>query len=59
MTGPRLSSASTGRGRRPAFQVPTGEWLNVLTGQRISSEHVALSELWRGFPVALLERGTL
>ena len=56
---PRLICRANGAWQETRVRLPTGEWLNVLTGQRISSENVDLSELWSEFPVALLERVTL
>jgi maltooligosyltrehalose synthase len=36
--------------------VPQGSWTNVLSGQPYDGGEIELSELWRDFPVALLER---
>jgi maltooligosyltrehalose synthase len=55
LTAPGVPDVYQGS-QRPS---PYRGWLNVLTGQRISSGNVDLSELWRQCPVALLERMTL
>lgn len=53
---PRLVIRADGRWHGTAICVPQGSWTNVLTGQPIVGGTVDVSELWRDFPVALLER---
>jgi (1->4)-alpha-D-glucan 1-alpha-D-glucosylmutase len=51
---PRLTCGATWH--ETTAEVPNGNWRNVLTGERIASQELRLGELWREFPVALLER---
>ena len=53
---PRLVIRADGRWHGTGICVPQGSWTNVLTGQPIGGGTVDVSELWRDFPVALLER---
>jgi (1->4)-alpha-D-glucan 1-alpha-D-glucosylmutase len=53
---PRLRLRAHNRWRGTTIQVPPGAWQNVLTGQRVDTGEINVSELWREFPVALLER---
>ncbi len=45
---------AAGRGRRPAL--PAGRWRDVITGEPAEGGPVAVADLLRRFPVALLER---
>jgi (1->4)-alpha-D-glucan 1-alpha-D-glucosylmutase len=51
---PRLTRRATWN--ETTVHLPNGEWRNVLTRQPVVSQEVRLSDLWREFPVALLER---
>ncbi len=53
---PRLVRQADGRWRGTTISVPSGAWTNVLTGQRVEAGDVDVAELWKDFPVALLER---
>jgi len=53
---PRLVVRAGGRWRGTTISVPSGEWHNVLTQQRVESGEVDVAHLWQDFPVALLER---
>jgi (1->4)-alpha-D-glucan 1-alpha-D-glucosylmutase len=53
---PRLVLRAGGRWAGTSICVPHGSWTNVLTGYSIDGGEVELAELWRDFPVALLER---
>jgi len=53
---PRLVIGANGCWRGNTLCVPGGSWTNVLTGHPVDGGTVDLSELWRDFPVALLER---
>jgi (1->4)-alpha-D-glucan 1-alpha-D-glucosylmutase len=53
---PRLVIQAAGRWHGTAVRIPAGAWHNVLTGTRVQGGDVALVDLWRDFPVALLER---
>jgi (1->4)-alpha-D-glucan 1-alpha-D-glucosylmutase len=55
---PRLVAAADGRWQGTRICVPRGRWTNVLTAQPVEGGDVDLCELWRDFPVALLERGS-
>jgi (1->4)-alpha-D-glucan 1-alpha-D-glucosylmutase len=55
---PRLVVSANGSWRGNTLCVPGGSWTNVLTGHRVDGGSVDLSELWRDFPVALLERAS-
>ena len=50
---PRLTGAADGW-RDTVLPLPPGAWRNVLTDQVVSGPAVALAELWRAFPTALL-----
>jgi maltooligosyltrehalose synthase len=53
---PRLVVGADGRWQGTRICVPPGSWTNVLTTQPIEGGDLELCELWRDFPVALLER---
>jgi (1->4)-alpha-D-glucan 1-alpha-D-glucosylmutase len=53
---PRLVITAGGQWCGTTLRVPDGTWQNVLTDNRVSGGEVDLAELWREFPVALLER---
>jgi (1->4)-alpha-D-glucan 1-alpha-D-glucosylmutase len=53
---PRLVSRLDGKWGQTATELPQGEWTNRLTGARVGGGKVALSDLLRDFPVALLVR---
>jgi (1->4)-alpha-D-glucan 1-alpha-D-glucosylmutase len=57
IAAPRLTTHALG-GKPTALSLPDGEFLNVLTGERIPAGRgmVELGALWARFPVALLER---
>lgn len=55
---PRLVIALRGDWRDTAIELPRGEWLNVLTGERVNGGTAALSSLTARFPVCLLSRET-
>jgi (1->4)-alpha-D-glucan 1-alpha-D-glucosylmutase len=55
---PRLVHRANRCWRGTTVCVPAGSWTNVLTGQRIDGSDVDVSDLWRDFPVTLLERTT-
>jgi (1->4)-alpha-D-glucan 1-alpha-D-glucosylmutase len=51
---PRLVSQLDGKWEQTAVELPRGEWTNRLTGARVDGGKVAMIELLRDFPVALL-----
>jgi len=53
---PRLVVRAAGRWQGTTLCVPHGSWTNVLTHQSIDGGEIDLADLWRDFPVALLER---
>ncbi|HJU27777.1 MAG TPA: malto-oligosyltrehalose synthase, partial [Candidatus Binataceae bacterium] len=54
---PRLVIALSGDWRDTAIEIPRGEWVNALTGDRIhGGRPVTLSSLMERFPVCLLSR---
>jgi (1->4)-alpha-D-glucan 1-alpha-D-glucosylmutase len=53
---PRLPAPSPQAWEKTTLCLPGRAWTNVLSNEQLTSDHVQLSELWRGFPVALLER---
>jgi (1->4)-alpha-D-glucan 1-alpha-D-glucosylmutase len=53
---PRLVIRARGRWPGTTLSVPRGSWTNVLTRQSIDGGEIELADLWRDFPVALLER---
>jgi (1->4)-alpha-D-glucan 1-alpha-D-glucosylmutase len=55
---PRLVIGLRGDWRDTAVEIPRGEWLNVLTGERVGGGAAALSSLMARFPVCLLLRET-
>jgi (1->4)-alpha-D-glucan 1-alpha-D-glucosylmutase len=54
---PRLVAKLNGDWRDMQIELPRGEWMNHLTGERPRGGHIRLAELMRRFPVALLSRG--
>ena len=53
---PRLVMKAAGRWQGTTVPVPRGTWNNAITGEQMHSGDVDLADLWRDFPVALLER---
>jgi (1->4)-alpha-D-glucan 1-alpha-D-glucosylmutase len=53
---PRLVTRAAGRWEGTTIRIFPGVWHNVLTGKRVDEGEIAISELWRDFPVTLLER---
>lgn len=53
---PRLLPESSRISDETVLELPAGEWRNVLTEPTPLSGRVSLAEVWRDFPVALLER---
>jgi (1->4)-alpha-D-glucan 1-alpha-D-glucosylmutase len=53
---PRLVTKAAGRWPGTTVQIPAGAWVNVMTGDRLNGGDVDVGDLWRDFPVALLER---
>ncbi|HEU4687063.1 MAG TPA: malto-oligosyltrehalose synthase [Vicinamibacterales bacterium] len=53
---PRLVMKAAGRWHGTTVPVPRGTWNNAITGEQMHSGDVDLADLWRDFPVALLER---
>jgi (1->4)-alpha-D-glucan 1-alpha-D-glucosylmutase len=53
---PRLSAKLGGDWRDTEVEMPSGEWTNHLTGERIRNSRIRLADLMRRFPVALLSR---
>jgi len=53
---PRLGTRASGQWRGTTIAAGSGVWHNALTGQRVGGEEIDVAELWRDFPVALLER---
>jgi (1->4)-alpha-D-glucan 1-alpha-D-glucosylmutase len=51
---PRLNWQLGGNWQATTAEIPQGNWLNVLTGERITGPTVTLANLLRPFPVALL-----
>jgi maltooligosyltrehalose synthase len=47
---------AAGRWHGTTVQVPGGTWNNAITGEQVNCDDVDLGNLWRDFPVALLER---
>lgn len=56
MIVPRLAAKLGGDWRDTEVELPSGEWTNHLTGERIRNSRVRLADLMRRFPVALLSR---
>jgi (1->4)-alpha-D-glucan 1-alpha-D-glucosylmutase len=52
---PRLVMKAAGCGRGTTVRIPAGAWVNVMTGDRLNGGDVDIGDLWRDFPVALLE----
>jgi (1->4)-alpha-D-glucan 1-alpha-D-glucosylmutase len=57
---PRLVSRLGGNWGQTSVELPQGDWVNRLTGATVAGGRVAMSELLRDFPVALMvkEPGT-
>jgi maltooligosyltrehalose synthase len=53
---PRLVLGARGNWTNTTITVTPGTWHNVLTGALVTAGRVDLMDLWRDFPVALLER---
>jgi (1->4)-alpha-D-glucan 1-alpha-D-glucosylmutase len=53
---PRLVTKLGGDWQDTEVELPRGEWMNHLTGERLRGRRIKLSELTRRFPVALLAR---
>jgi (1->4)-alpha-D-glucan 1-alpha-D-glucosylmutase len=53
---PRLVLGAGGSWANTTITLTPGTWRNVLTGAEVAGGPVDLRELWRDFPVALLER---
>jgi len=53
---PRLAAKLGGDWRDTEVELPSGEWTNHLTGERIRNSRARLADLMRRFPVALLSR---
>jgi (1->4)-alpha-D-glucan 1-alpha-D-glucosylmutase len=53
---PRLVMKAEGRWRGTTVPLSPGVWENVIDRQRLNGDEVDLADLWREFPVALLER---
>jgi (1->4)-alpha-D-glucan 1-alpha-D-glucosylmutase len=53
---PRLVLRLGGRWLDTAVELPAGTWTNDLTGDRVAGGRVALADLFRRFPAALLSR---
>ncbi|HYR78650.1 MAG TPA: malto-oligosyltrehalose synthase, partial [Candidatus Dormibacteraeota bacterium] len=53
---PRLAAKLGGDWRDTEVELPRGEWINHLSGERVRGTHVRLADLMRRFPVALLSR---
>jgi len=53
---PRLAAKLGGDWRDTEVELPSGQWTNHLTGERIRNSRVRLADLMRRFPVALLSR---
>ena len=53
---PRLVARLGGDWRDTEVELPGGEWMNHLTGERLRGNRVRLADLMRRFPVALLAR---
>lgn len=53
---PRFAARLGGRWHDTTVALPEGSWENELTGERVPGGDVALAELLRTFPVALLSR---
>jgi (1->4)-alpha-D-glucan 1-alpha-D-glucosylmutase len=53
---PRLAAKLGGDWCDTEVELPSGEWTNHLTGERLRGTHVRLTDVMRRFPVALLSR---
>jgi (1->4)-alpha-D-glucan 1-alpha-D-glucosylmutase len=53
---PRLAAKLGGDWRDTEVELPSGEWINHLTGERVRNSRGRLADLMRRFPVALLSR---
>ena len=54
---PRLSKTLNGDWQATNVELPDGDWTNRLTGARLNSGGIAIEEILKDFPVALLARG--
>ncbi len=53
---PRLVAKLGGDWRDTEVELPRGEWINHLTGERLRGDRIRLADVMRRFPVALLAR---
>lgn len=53
---PRLSKGTPEKLESTTFSVPKGNWVNVITGEKLTGGTIEASTLFAQFPVALLER---
>lgn len=53
---PRLVLSLAGDWADTSVELPSGSWINVLTGEDLAGGRTSLTELLRRFPVALLEK---
>ena len=53
---PRLAMTAAGRSSGTTVRIAAGIWDNVITGERVNQGDIDVGDLWRDFPVALLER---
>jgi (1->4)-alpha-D-glucan 1-alpha-D-glucosylmutase len=53
---PRLIAKLGGGWRDTEIELPRGEWMNHMTGERLRGSRIKLADLMRRFPVALLAR---
>ncbi|HLH04733.1 MAG TPA: malto-oligosyltrehalose synthase [Bryobacteraceae bacterium] len=51
---PRLVWQLQGKWEDTTLELPTGNWRNVLTDERVEARDIAAAQLFRSFPVALL-----
>jgi (1->4)-alpha-D-glucan 1-alpha-D-glucosylmutase len=53
---PRLVMTAARRWGGTTVRIAAGIWDNVITGERLNEGDIDVGDLWRDFPVALLER---
>jgi (1->4)-alpha-D-glucan 1-alpha-D-glucosylmutase len=53
---PRLVMTAARRWSGTTVRIAAGIWDNVITGKRVNEGDIDVGDLWRDFPVALLER---
>jgi (1->4)-alpha-D-glucan 1-alpha-D-glucosylmutase len=53
---PRLAAKIGGDWRDAEVELPSGEWTNHLTSERVRNSRARLADLMHRFPVALLSR---